>query len=238
MERCECDDSTGECECAEGPRGAGALGAECAGPNDCMTGICLNDRCSARCGSGGDCGPELPSCQPILGFCVEEPCTADCGTRVCGDDGCGGSCGMCAMGTVCAAGECVAEEAFPCPGRADGCTIGQACCVTQGTSACVEADDARAAQCQLQAGSLGGRATAFFQCDEDADCAGAGEVCCSDQFNTICEQGPCGAPSLPTCVVADASSCSAGESCCPLERRVWTLPEDPGLGYCAPLSCP
>ncbi len=35
------------------------------------------------------------------------PCTPNCSGRVCGDDGCGGSCGGCPANTTCAGGRCV-----------------------------------------------------------------------------------------------------------------------------------
>ncbi len=39
------------------------------------------------------------------------PCTPQCGTRVCGSDGCGGSCGNCSADDTCsAAGLCVSEQ--------------------------------------------------------------------------------------------------------------------------------
>jgi hypothetical protein len=43
--------------------------------------------------------------QPDLG------CTGSCEERTCGDDGCGGTCGTCMLGSVCEEGKCV----IPCP---------------------------------------------------------------------------------------------------------------------------
>lgn len=42
-------------------------------------------------------------------------CTPSCGTNVCGDDGCGGSCGDCDPGFACSAGACVPASADPLP---------------------------------------------------------------------------------------------------------------------------
>jgi V8-like Glu-specific endopeptidase len=40
-------------------------------------------------------------------------CTPSCGTKTCGDDGCGGTCGTCAGGSTCSAGQCVANPPPP-----------------------------------------------------------------------------------------------------------------------------
>ncbi|MEC9072628.1 MAG: agmatine deiminase family protein [Myxococcota bacterium] len=52
--------------------------------------------------------------------CVDKPedeppsqCTPACGGRVCGEDGCGGSCGACLDGTTCSNGQCVPVDAVP-----------------------------------------------------------------------------------------------------------------------------
>ncbi len=37
-------------------------------------------------------------------------CTPQCGADVCGDDSCGGSCGNCADGSTCAAGQCIEDN--------------------------------------------------------------------------------------------------------------------------------
>jgi len=68
--------------------------------------------CGTVCGKS--CGPECKtkgtawSC--VAGQCQ---CTAACGSRNCGDDGCGGSCGTCPGGAAClASGKC--ESTGPC----------------------------------------------------------------------------------------------------------------------------
>jgi heme-degrading monooxygenase HmoA len=52
-------------------------------------------------------------------------CDADCTGKVCGDDGCGGSCGTCADGEACGGGQCVFLLCTPdCTGKVcgdDGC---------------------------------------------------------------------------------------------------------------------
>jgi hypothetical protein len=63
----------------------------CAGTEDCGT-------CEADCAC-----PAGQACKD--GVC--EDCTADCTDKVCGDDGCGGSCGACEAGEACTEGKCV-----------------------------------------------------------------------------------------------------------------------------------
>lgn len=55
--------------------------------------------CSDASDAGADAGPEA--------------CTPACGGRVCGDDGCGGSCGTCGAGTTCSDGTCVSGCVSP-----------------------------------------------------------------------------------------------------------------------------
>ena len=57
---------------------------------------------------GGDEGIEDPG--NVVDNCVVAdtcPCVPDCGGRICGDGGCGGSCGTCDMGKVCNDGQCL-----------------------------------------------------------------------------------------------------------------------------------
>jgi hypothetical protein len=58
-----------------------------------------------------DCASQDKICaeQPGVGFtCIEAPgCVPTCGDRVCGDDGCGATCGACAQGSSCDSGQCV-----------------------------------------------------------------------------------------------------------------------------------
>jgi hypothetical protein len=49
--------------------------------------------------------------RPLGGAAVHErTCVAECGDRVCGDDGCGGSCGSCEGAAACVAGRCDSVE--------------------------------------------------------------------------------------------------------------------------------
>jgi hypothetical protein len=50
----------------------------------------------------GACQESLPTPPPP----PPQICTPDCGEKVCGADGCGGSCGTCDTGEVCKSGQC------------------------------------------------------------------------------------------------------------------------------------
>jgi len=64
---------------------------------------------------------------PIVSFpsatvTISGICTPNCVGKECGDDGCGGSCGICSSGKVCSNGQCIT------------CTIGQTCIASNGCS--------------------------------------------------------------------------------------------------------
>jgi mannan endo-1,4-beta-mannosidase len=72
---------------------------------------------AAGCGLAGETGEPLT---PDAG----DGCTPLCGDKVCGSDGCGGVCGVCASGTCDASGRCSASCTPSCAGKAcgnDGC---------------------------------------------------------------------------------------------------------------------
>jgi hypothetical protein len=79
------------------------------GPDGMDGGGCVPWTCAdlgARCGQVADgCGQTIPCgvCQPGW-TCAGNQCTCTpaCGLRVCGDDGCGGSCGACGQEEFCA----------------------------------------------------------------------------------------------------------------------------------------
>ncbi|MBW2702642.1 MAG: hypothetical protein JRF33_17620, partial [Deltaproteobacteria bacterium] len=64
-----------------------------------------------------DCSTSDQHC--LNGAC--ESCTLDCTNRICGDDGCGGSCGECEVTEQCVDGDCLQVQVGLCP---DGLTCG------------------------------------------------------------------------------------------------------------------
>ena len=80
-------------------------GLRCAEGYEDVTGMCAADetRPALGCASGH-----------VSDFCVcvSDSCTPSCAGRLCGDDGCGGSCGTCpGTGAECVAGACMCEPA-------------------------------------------------------------------------------------------------------------------------------
>jgi len=68
-------------------------------------------------------------------------CTSNCAGKVCGDDGCGGSCGGCAGGSCGANGQCLCPAGPPCsPGvccaNGQACTSGVCAACTAGSTPC------------------------------------------------------------------------------------------------------
>lgn len=107
-------------------------------------------------------------------LCLEVP---DCGERVCGDDGCGGQCGVCDQGNRCRAddGQC---EPCSCEGRVcddDGC--GASCGSCDDSNACTS-DSCVDFACEFQhlpAGAPcddGDAATVDDACDGEGGCQG------------------------------------------------------------------
>ena len=88
------------------------------------------------------------------GALMQQYCTPSCGGALCGDDGCGGTCGHCGTGEVCEAGACVDDGACEpscgaatcgddgCGGSCGVCGTGEACeggaCVGGGDGASLE----------------------------------------------------------------------------------------------------
>ena len=108
-----------------------------------------------------------------------------CAGKVCGDDGCGGSCGTCGADQKCsAAGQCVEKGALVCVAP-DGCTDADPCtCVSCTTdSQCTLDDDCICPDCA---------ADSF--CSDPNNCNGDGQC---DMFNEGCVCADCAAH--PSC---------------------------------------
>jgi len=74
----------------------------------CGDGLCtFSENCVDCASECGECGPP-PAIEP------RDPdppvCIPQCRGRECGDDGCGGSCGMCGRGTRCRKGLCIPKK--------------------------------------------------------------------------------------------------------------------------------
>jgi hypothetical protein len=119
------DTDTCQPQC-EGPCGDDGCGGQCDGCPEGMTcnqdGLCCDAQGACQgvmdCDSDADC-VEPQTCGPD-GLC-QTGCTPNCDGMVCGDDGCGGHCGVCLFGS-CNDGVCVCTP--DCAGKEcgnDGC---------------------------------------------------------------------------------------------------------------------
>jgi len=124
-------------------------------------------------------------------ICLVRP---DCGDRVCGDDGCGGDCGVCPGGHHCVEGTC---EACSCEGRAcgdDGC--GVSCGECRDDDPCT-ADSCEAGACRFDPlppetpCDDGDPCTSGDRCQADGTCKGL-PSCFADE-----EAGPDPATDAP-----------------------------------------
>ncbi|MFH1533223.1 MAG: hypothetical protein ABIK09_21060 [Pseudomonadota bacterium] len=171
--------------CAFSPNAAACDdGDPCTQGDHCAGGWCLsttkdcdddNPCTDDACGSAGCTNtPNADPCPGGLcagGVCVCQPA---CAGKDCGDDGCGGSCGVCTGQDLCLAGHCQCQPA--CDGKncgGDGC--GGSCGVCTGQDLCV------VGLCQCQPDCLG------LDCGED----GCGGLCGTCQGGDTCVAGAC-----------------------------------------------
>ena len=200
---CEDDQTCGAGECLGGkgctpkdtPGWPGAKCEACVCANDdfCCTLGKWDDMCSAQCKDNcGGCGGGTP-------------CTADCTGRICGDDGCGGSCGPCPSDQMCVAGQCVGDCAPDCQGKQcgpDGC--GASC------GWCIQCDGGvSAALCRAD----GTCATPCCPECKDKDCGddGCGGTCGSCDSAHVCEGSLCRC--LGDCEGKECGTDGCGNSC-------------------------
>ncbi len=110
--------------CAGLACGGDGCGGSCGScPNDklCSLGVCVAPALEASC--VGYCGKVAPSgcactaeCAAKGTCCIDVDvcgCIAACDGKSCGDDGCGGTCGACGNGEICASGQCKFPSCSP-----------------------------------------------------------------------------------------------------------------------------
>jgi hypothetical protein len=149
--------------------------------------------------------PAGQGCDPIDGSCKANgfPCTPVCGGKVCGSDGCTGSCGTCPGTQACAAtGQCVSTCAAVCTGRVcgnDGCG---GSCGTCTSGSC----DAGTGQCVVACTPMcSGKA-----CGSDG-CGGSCGTCSSGSCDATTDQ--CVPACTPSCGGKSCGSDGCGGSC-------------------------
>ena len=127
------------------------------------------------------------------GACI---CIPNCGDMICGTDGCGGSCGLCAEGLTCVGGECVCVP--NCDGKDcddDGC--GGSCGECLPDAICVDGVCVCEPKCEgLECGddSCGGSCgscpcadcpPSYLECGAEGQCALQEGLTCSGIFSCL-----------------------------------------------------
>lgn len=182
-----------------------------------------------------DAPPEVPG-----GGDVEpDLCSPSCEGFQCGDDGCGGSCGLCADGLDCVSNLCVAPPCVPdcadaqcgddgCGGSCGACQEGSSCigitCVADCVPACEGKQcgpDGCGGNCEPNICAIG-FACADGQCTQDCSPSCTGKVCgdngcggscgaCAD--TEACVAGQCEGPCVPDCVDKTCGADGCGGTC-------------------------
>ena len=162
-------------------------------------------------------------------------CKPQCAGRLCGDDGCGGTCGLCATGQYCTLeGIC---DACSCAGRQcgdDGC--GTACgncaagrfCDWQGQ--CRDAVISACCATDAKPGCAADAPVAACVCAADP-------YCCEAEWDTVCvhkiQNLKCGVCCIPECGGKACGDDGCGGSCGYCTGNSWCAPS----GACTPCSC-
>ncbi len=170
---------------------------------------CADKCCGDPCSTGTDCPDNCGAGQTCnTTSCVCEACQGDCTGKVCGDDGCGGSCGTCTGTDTCnASGQCIPCTA-DCTGKVcgdDGC--GGSCGTCNAGEHCVNG-----------ACEAGGSEPGDPCPNGDADCPTDWPTCLSGGGTTYCSKActtdaDCGDPNC--CLDAGGSKFCFDSTQCP-----------------------
>ena len=161
---------------------------------------------------GVNCASDWSSNRPAEGAGCS--CAPSCGGNVCGDDGCGGSCGSCGAGLNCQGGQCTCADVEcngSCCSAGEVCSAGACCQPDCGTSQC--GDDGCGGSC--------GDCTAPLTCQAGTcDCPPPTTDCgvaCIDTNTDPVHCGGCNSPCNATevCDLGQCdASCSGGLEAC------------------------
>jgi hypothetical protein len=164
-----------------------------------------------------DAGDSLYDTVVLIDHIRFEPCIPNCMGLVCGDDGCGGSCGGCDDMSSCSSdGQC---EAISCAEEA--CPDGLECCDgIGGGDTCLLEGDCPEEDPNSCEGNCGGQAASGCFCNSFCNLVGN---CCPD-FEDACDGDETGSEGGETFCEAN-SDCEEGWVCCDLS--------DVGVGICA-----
>ena len=132
--------------------------------------------CDEACVEYGDCCPDVCDACPELDHCGGV-CEPDCTGKVCGGDGCDGSCGECSDDKTCAMGSCV-----PVTDECTGCADWQICV----DGACINPESA--GDCEYGGQYIAGGCfgidwigccdgVVLYYCDDQSDACPIGDTC-------------------------------------------------------------
>lgn len=193
---CGDDGCGGSCGTCAATRTCSAAGqCDCSGTRtECGASCVLLDRSRNHCGACNNACAANEDC--VGGACQ---CVPDCTGRMCGDDGCGGSCGSCGAMRVCGAGgSCMCSAGLDdCGGNCTDVRIDEANCGSC-ANACTPAQTCLAGSCMDAVPDAGCvPACAGRDCGDDT-CGGSCGACSSGEV--------CGAGGVCVCG-AEASDC-------------------------------
>lgn len=162
----------------------------------------------AHCGA---CGNTCGSAQACVAGACRDACTPTCDGKVCGDDGCGGSCGQCGGGRRCRDGRCQEPEddgpinipTPECVENNDVCSEGDSCCDPLYT--CANAFCEQSTTCCGVDGA---------SCSDECDCCGI-ESSCAEGTCINTGQG-CNPEFCPEDYVCGNNFCGQTNDCCGL----------------------
>jgi len=226
-----CGGSCGTCpegfSCSMGMCSDGAPPAQDSCVNACGTsapdGSCW---CDDTCEDNGDCCKDVCT---ACGICAE--CTPDCTNKECGDNGCGGQCGVCPDNEMCTGGICIGTTPLgpSCEGFCDGPGGDGSCwcdeqCVQNGDccqDVCEECGICNNDICQPD---CGGKQCGDNGCGEPCGLCSRGETCenglCKEKESTCtpdCSHKECGDDGCG----GSCGSCQVGEVC-DTDSNFWT----------------
>lgn len=192
-----------------GDDGCGGQCGQCGLGLECSFGACAVPAIEASCAL--HCGSVAPSGCSCTAFCADEgDCCADvvfcgclpkCAGLLCGDDGCGGTCGSCADGEGCQEGQCVVTDCTP-----QTCH-GHGVC-EDATATCACAPGFSGPFCDRCAEGRVGYPQCVPSCASHAACDD-GDVCTHDACSA--EVGCQHEPSSSPC--DDHDACTSGDGC-------------------------
>jgi hypothetical protein len=151
-------------------------------------------------------------------------CTPSCFGRTCGDDGCGGSCGLCAAGKSCLGGNCVGgpctascagKQCGPdgCGGSCGACSFGQTCSAA-GRCSCTPSCSAGSCGSDGCGGTCA--CPTGFSCNGGTCCSNLNGPCQTSANccnGAMCDQGTCRAIDHNTCHGYN-DTCTSPYDCC------------------------